>query len=199
MCVYIYIFVCVCICIYIHVYMCICVYIVIHIYVYMYICIYVHIWIYIHKCINMHICARVCICICMYMYVYTYGICIYVCKYVHVCMWTLLDVIEGPYHPLRCGLRGCCFWEHRIRFGVLTPSESENTESDWYTASPYGLVDLQLPHSSDRGYYIPLSVSVTVVYPPLVVLSCTPSLRTYCWSSINNKDANLTSLPSVLH
>jgi len=67
------------------------------------------------------------------------------------------------------GRRGCCFY-----------TESENTESDWYTASPYGLVDLQLPHSSDRGCHIPLSVSVTVVYPPQVVLSCTLTLRTYC-------------------
>ena len=39
--------------------------------------------------------------------------------------------------------RGCCFYK------------SEQTESDWYTASPYGLVDLQLPPSSDRGYHIP--------------------------------------------
>jgi len=99
-------------------------------------------------CIYKYICARVCICVCMYIYVYTYDICIYVCKYVHVCMWTLVDVIEGPYHPLRFGRRGCCFYK------------SENTESEWYTASTYGLVDLQLPHSSDRGYHIPLSVSV---------------------------------------
>jgi len=62
----------------------------------------------------------------------------YVKGYVHVCMWTLVDVCEGPYHPLQCGRRGCCF------------CKSENTEPDWYMASPYGLVDLQLPHSSDR-------------------------------------------------
>ena len=54
------------------------------------------------------------------------------CKYVHVCMRTLVDVIEGPYHPLRFGRRGCFF------------DKSENTESDLYTASPYGLVDPQL-------------------------------------------------------
>ena len=30
------------------------------------------------------------------------------------------------------------------------------------------------------GYYIPLSVSVTVEYPPQVELSYTPTLRTYC-------------------
>jgi len=58
-------------------------------------------------------------------------------------MWTHVHVCEGPYHPLRFGRRGCCFYK------------SENTESDLYTASPYGLVDLQLPHSSDRGYHIP--------------------------------------------
>jgi len=109
----------------------------------------------------------------------TVGACIY--------MWTHVDVCDGPYHPLRFGRKGCCFYK------------SENTESDWYTASPYGLVDLQLPHSSDRGDYIPLSVSVTVEYPPQVVLSCTPTLRTYCLPSTNNKDANSTSLPSVLH
>jgi len=83
-------------------------------------------------------------------------------------MRTHVDVGEGLYHPLRFGRKGCCFYK------------SENTESDWYTASPYGLVDLQLPHSSDRGYHIPLSVSVTVECPPQVVLSCTPTLRTYC-------------------
>ena len=95
--------------------------------------------------------------------------------------------MRGALSPSRFGCRGCCFYK------------SESTESDWYTASPYGLVDLQLPHSSDRGYHNPLSVSVTVVYPPQVVLSCTPTLRTYCWPSTNNKDANLTSLLSVLH
>ena len=116
----------------------------------------------------MYICARVFICVCMYICVCAYDIFIYVGEYVHVCMWILVDVNEGPYHPLRFGRRGCYFYK------------SENTESDWYTASPYGLVNLQLPHSSDRGYHIPLSVSVTVVYPPQVVLSCTPTLRTYC-------------------
>jgi len=90
------------------------------------------------------------------------------CKYVHVCMRTLVDVIEGPYHPLRFGRRGCSFYK------------SENTESDLYTASPYGLVDLHLPHRFDRRYHIHLSVSFTMVYPPQVVLSFTPTLRTYC-------------------
>jgi len=46
--------------------------------------------------------------------------------------------------------------------------------------SPYGLVDLQLPHSSDREYHIPLSEFVTAVYLPQVVPSCTSTLRTYC-------------------
>jgi len=135
----------------------------------------------------MCMCARVCVCVCMCIYVYAYDICIYVGKYVHVCMRTLVDVNEGPYHPLRFGRRGCCSYK------------SENTKSDLYTASPYGLVDLQLPHSFDRRYHIPLSVSITVVYPPQVVLSCTPTLRTYCRSSTNNKVANPTSLLSVLH
>jgi len=116
----------------------------------------------------MYICARVCVCVCMCIYVYAYDICIYVGKYVHVCVRTLVDVIKGLYHPLRFGRRGCCFYK------------SENTESDLYTASPYEQVDLQLPPRFDRRYHIPLSVSVTVVYPPQVVLSCTPTLRTYC-------------------
>ena len=62
--------------------------------------------------------ARVCVCVCMYIYVYAYDICICVGKYVHVCMQTLVDVNEGPYHPLRFGRRGCCFYK------------SENTESE---------------------------------------------------------------------
>jgi len=101
------------------------------------------------------------ICMCIYIYICTY-------KFVHVCMRTPVNVIEGPYHPLRFGRRGCCFYK------------SENAESDVYTASPYGLVDLQLPHRFDMRYHIHLSVSVTVVYPPQVVLSRTPTLRTYC-------------------
>ena len=100
------------------------------------------------------------------------GMCIYIdiCtyKFVHVCMRTPVDVIEGPYHPPRFGRRGCCFYK------------SENAESDVYTASPYGLVDLQLPHRFDMRYHFHLSVSVTVVYLPQVVLSRTPTLRTYC-------------------
>jgi len=122
---------------------------------------YIRMYIFVYMCTCM-------ICVCTYIYVYTYDIYIYVCKYVHVYMWTLVDVIEGPYHPLRFCRRGCCFYK------------CENTESDLYTASPYGLVDLQLPHSSDRGYHIPLLVSITVVYPPQAVLSCIPTLRTYC-------------------
>ena len=90
----------------------------------MYICIYMHICIYMDICIYVYICARVCICVCMCIYVYAYDICIYVGKYVHVCMQTLVDVIEGPYYPLRFGRRGCCF------------HKSENTESDLYTAHP---------------------------------------------------------------
>jgi len=82
--------------------------------------------------------------------------CMYVdtCKYIRGALWF--------------GRRGCCFYK------------SESTESEWCTASPYGLVDLQLPHSSDREYHIPLSESVTAVYPLQVAPSCTPTLRTYC-------------------
>jgi len=45
---------------------------------------------------------------------------------VRVRVWTHVNVCEGPYHHLRFGRRGCCFYK------------SENTESDWYTASPTG-------------------------------------------------------------
>ena len=53
---------------------------------------------------NIYIHVYVCTCMCMCMYVlnvYAYDICVYVGKYVHVCMRTLVDVIEGPYYPLR--------------------------------------------------------------------------------------------------
>jgi len=120
-----------------------------------------YMYIHVYMCTCMHMCMYVHIC-------NAYDICIYGGRYVHVCMQTLVDVIEGPYHPLRFGRRGCCFYK------------TENTESDLYTASPYGLFDLQLLHSVHRKYYISLSVSVTVVYPPQVVLSCTPTLRVYC-------------------
>ena len=150
--------VCVCICVYIcilYMYM----YMFMYVYMYVYVCMYMYVYVCMYVCVCIYICVNVCMCV--YTYIY-----IYVCAC--VCMWTHVDVCEGPYHSLRFGRRGCCFYK------------SENTESDWYTSSPYGLVDLQLLHSSDRGYHIPLSVSVTVVYPPQVVLSCTPTLRTYC-------------------
>ena len=83
----------------------------VYVYVYMYVNVYIYVYVYIH----------------VYVYKYIY-ICTY--KFVHVCMLTPVVVIEGPYHPLRFGRRGCCFYK------------SENTESDVYTASPYGLVDL---------------------------------------------------------
>ena len=74
--------------------------------------------------------------------------------------------VRGPITACGLAAKGAVFI--RVRTPNLTGT------------SPYGLVDLQLPHSSDRGYHIPLSLSVTVVYPPQVVLSCTPTLRTYC-------------------
>ena len=58
-------------------------------------------------------------CVNIYMRVYAY---IYACtcmgEYVHVCMWTLVNVCEGPYHPLRFGRRGCYFI--RVRTPNLT-------------------------------------------------------------------------------
>ena len=121
----------------------------------------------------------------MRVYAYIY-ICIYIGEYVCVCVWTHVNICEGPYQPLRFGRRGCCFYK------------SMSTKSDWYTASPYGLVDPQLPHSSDREYYIPLSESVTAVYPLPLVPSCTPTSHTYCWPATNKKEATPTSLLSVL-
>ena len=111
--------------------------------------------------------VHVYMCVNIYMRVYAYiYACIYMGEYVRVCMWTHVNLCEGPYHPLQFGRRGCYFYK------------SENTESDWYTASPYGLVDLQLPHSSDRGYHI-LSVcycgvpftSGTLMHPNLAHLN----------------------------
>ena len=162
---------------YMHIYVYVCTYMYVCIHIYMYVCIYIHIYVYVYVCMYIYMCiyvyiyVSIYICICIYVCVYM-CMCIFICictyKFVHVCMRTLVDVTEGPYHPLRFGCRGCCF------------DKSENTESGLYTASPYGLVDLQLPHSFDRRYHIHLSVSFTMVYPPQVVLSCTSSLRTYC-------------------
>jgi len=65
---------------------------------------------YVYMCVNVY----------MRVYAYIYA-CIYMGEYVRVCMWTHVNICEGPYHPLRFGYRGCCF-------------KSENTKSDWYTA-----------------------------------------------------------------
>ena len=111
----------ICVYVYICIYICMCVYVFVYVYIYLYIYAYIYMSIYI------------------YMYIY---ICLCTSEYVHVCMRTLVDVNEGPYHPLRFGRRGCCF------------NKSENTKSDLYTASPYGLVNLQFPHSFDRRYLI---------------------------------------------
>jgi len=106
-----------CVCVYIHI--CVCMRVLVYIYMRKSICVYMCEYIYAGVCVQicMYICGWVCILV-------------YVCGHIYVC--------EGPYHPLRFGRRGRCFYK------------SENTESDWYTASPYRLVDLQLPHSSDR-------------------------------------------------
>ena len=87
--------------------------------------------------------------------------------------------VRGLITP--CGLAAgvavfyiCCFY-------IFLYYKIENTESDWYTASPYGLDDLQLPHSSDREYHILLSVcycgvpstSGTLMHPNLAHLLLT--------------------------
>jgi len=135
------------------------------VYVCIYICAYVCVCLYKYTCVKVYV--YICVNIYMRVYAYVY-VCIYMGEYVRVCMWTHINVCEGPITP--CGLAA----------GGDRAPKSENTKSDWYTASPYGLVDLQLPHSSDRGFHIPLSESVTAVYPPQVVLTYTPTLRTYC-------------------
>jgi len=173
-------------------------YIYVYVYMSMYMCMYICVCIYIFVYVYMYMCMYACACIyiyaksiCVYVSEYIYaGVCVYIRMYMYgwVCTWMYVDTCK-------------CMW------GALSPPavwpqgvlflKSENTESDWHTASPYGLVDLQLPHTSDRGYHMPLAVSVTVVYPPRVVLMY-PTLRTYSWPSTNNKDANLTRLPSEL-
>jgi len=75
----------------------------------------------------MYICARVCVCVCMCISVYAYDICIYVGKYVPVCMRTLVDVIEGPYHPLGLAAGGAVFI--RVRTPNLTYTRHHPT--DW--------------------------------------------------------------------
>jgi hypothetical protein len=75
---------------------------------------------------------------------------------------------RGPITPCGLAAGGAVFI--RVRIPILTGT----------TASHYGLVDLKLPHSSDREYHIPLLESVTAVYRSQVVPSCTPTLRTYC-------------------
>ena len=75
---------------------------------------------------------------------------------------------RGPINSFVLAAGGAVFI--RVRVPNLTGT----------TASPYGLVDLQLPYSSDRGYHILFSESVTAVCPLQLVPSCTPTLRTYC-------------------
>jgi len=53
----------------------------------------------------------------VYAYIY---ICIYIGEYICMCICTHINVCEGPYHLLRFGRRGCCFYK------------SQSTESDWY-------------------------------------------------------------------
>jgi len=76
------------------------------------------------------------------------------------------------YKYMRGALSPPAVWPQGILF---FKSESTGTAE-----LHYGLVDLQLPHSSDREYHIPLSELVTAVYPSQVVPSYTLTLRTYC-------------------
>ena len=117
-----------------------------YVYMYTFICVCVCICVYVYKCV--YICLCIYICVCVYIYIY-----VHISLYMYVCMRTPVNVIEGPYHPLRFGRRGCCFYK------------SENAESDVYTASPYGLVDLQLPHRFDmRFIFISLCLSLWCIF-----------------------------------
>ena len=75
---------------------------------------------------------------------------------------------RGPITPCGLAAGGAVFI--RVRVPNLTCTITSHN----------GLVDRQLPHSYDRECHIPLSVSVTAVYPSQVVPSCTPTSRTYC-------------------
>jgi len=149
-CIYVYACMCVCVYTYIYMYMCGCVYVCI------YICMYVCMYLYIYMCVNVYV--YVCVNIYMRVYAYIYT-CIYMGEYVCVCMWTHINICEGPYHPCGLAAGGAVFI--RVRIPMLPGT----------TASHYGLVDVQLPHSSDREYHIPLSESGTAVYPSQVVPS----------------------------
>ena len=87
----------------------------------------------------------------------------YVCVYAHIYIYA-----RGPITSCGLAAGGAVFIS--VRVPNLTGT----------APSHYGLVDLQLPHSSDREYHIPLSESVTAVQPSKVVPSCTSTSRTYC-------------------
>ena len=91
-------------------------------------------------------------------------ICMYVCGYVCIYIYTHINICEGPYHLLRFGCRGCCFYK----------SESTESDCDNCVTPRAG----QSSHSFDREYHIPLSESVTAVYPSQVVPPCTSTSRT---------------------
>jgi len=95
----------------------------------------------------------------MPIYIYVY---IWVSMYVYVCGHIQIYV-RGPITSCGLAAGGVIFI---VRVLNLTGT----------TAAHYRLVDLQLPHSSDWEYHIPLSESVTAVYPSQVVPSCTPTL-----------------------
>ena len=62
--------------------------------------------VYVYMCVNIH----------MRVYAYIFA-CTCMGEYVCVCVRAHVNVCEGPYHPLRFGHRGCCFYK------------SENTKS----------------------------------------------------------------------
>jgi len=145
---YVYIYIYICKCVYMYICRCVGVCMCVYIYMLRYACAYIYIYmrkVYVYICVNIY----------MRVYAYIYA-CIYMGGYLCVCMWTHVNMCEGPYHPPRFGRRGCCFYQ------------SDNTESDWYKASPYGLVQAWLI----SNFPIALTGDIIFLYQSLLLL-CT--------------------------
>ena len=96
-------------------------------------------------------------------------------KYVYIWV-SIMCMYMHTYKHMRGALSPPAVWPQGVLFflRVSVPNLTGTAEAK------YGLVDLQLPHSSDREYHMPLSELVTAIYPSQAVPSCTPTLRTYC-------------------
>ena len=138
-------------------------------YVDAWVCVCVYIYICVCMCVLVHIFMRkvyVYMCVNIYMRVYSYIFaCTCIGEYVRVCVWAHVNVCEGPYHPLRFGRRGCCFYK------------SENTESDWRHPTGWLISNFLMALTGDIIF---LSQCRLLWCTSTVVLSCTPTLCTYC-------------------